>query len=325
MAGIPESSFDQWALKFLEKGYRIARVDQSETLISKRTRESANCEPKNNIIKRELKCVLTSGTITSPSMATTEHFNFIMSISKVNSDTYTYALLEFSLNILIQDDNNHSDSLKKILTIIKRHFPREIIVDFNDKNVLTLINSISPQSFIVKYTKSFNIKTEKKSIDLLQSYISSLKQEFSLNDFRSYDSFFNSHQSYLNLDYNCLIDLHILQTGHKKNSSECHSLQDILDNCYTSAGSRVLKEWIMKPLLDKDKIFSRQQFIKFLHENPNIKDLFVGHFKGLPDLERILSCICNNRSNLSQIISLLNGLSILNVFCDIIYRYSLKN
>jgi DNA mismatch repair protein MSH6 len=39
MSGFPEAGFDHWASKFLEKGFKIARVDQSENMIGKTLRE----------------------------------------------------------------------------------------------------------------------------------------------------------------------------------------------------------------------------------------------------------------------------------------------
>src|SRR3954469_20038957 len=35
MVGVPESSFDDWAARFVGKGYKVAKVDQMETAIGK--------------------------------------------------------------------------------------------------------------------------------------------------------------------------------------------------------------------------------------------------------------------------------------------------
>lgn len=40
MAGVPESSFEHWASRFLSLGHRVARVDQTETSIGKMLRET---------------------------------------------------------------------------------------------------------------------------------------------------------------------------------------------------------------------------------------------------------------------------------------------
>ncbi|KAJ3117605.1 COPII coat Sec23p-Sfb3p heterodimer component [Phlyctochytrium bullatum] len=46
MCGVPENSFDTWASQFVAKGYKVARVDQVETLIGKEMRGKAGGSKK---------------------------------------------------------------------------------------------------------------------------------------------------------------------------------------------------------------------------------------------------------------------------------------
>src|SRR2546421_4254819 len=65
MVGVPESSLDMWANQFVAKGFKIARVDQQESALSKEMRErdeksnGGNKGKEDKVIKRELSCVLT--------------------------------------------------------------------------------------------------------------------------------------------------------------------------------------------------------------------------------------------------------------------------
>lgn len=62
--GVPEASLDLWANQFVAKGYKIARVDQMESKLSKDMRERDGGGGKEaKIIHRELASVLTSGTL----------------------------------------------------------------------------------------------------------------------------------------------------------------------------------------------------------------------------------------------------------------------
>lgn len=64
MVGVPEASLDLWANQFVAKGYKIARVDQMESKLSKDMRERDGGGGKEaKIIHRELASVLTSGTL----------------------------------------------------------------------------------------------------------------------------------------------------------------------------------------------------------------------------------------------------------------------
>lgn len=65
MVGVPEASLDLWANQFVAKGYKIARVDQMESKLSKdmRERDGGGGKEVKKIINRELASVLTSGTL----------------------------------------------------------------------------------------------------------------------------------------------------------------------------------------------------------------------------------------------------------------------
>jgi DNA mismatch repair protein MSH6 len=73
MVGVPEMSLETWATQFVAKGYKIARVDQSESALGKEMRERdgdkhAKKGKDDKIIKRELACVLTAGTLVDGAM-----------------------------------------------------------------------------------------------------------------------------------------------------------------------------------------------------------------------------------------------------------------
>nr|DBA11343.1 TPA_inf: MSH6 [Sporisorium graminicola] len=64
MVGVPESSFDIFAAKFLALGYKVGRVDQTETAVAKGMRVGERSRGGGSeIVNRELRHVLTSGTI----------------------------------------------------------------------------------------------------------------------------------------------------------------------------------------------------------------------------------------------------------------------
>lgn len=69
MVGVPEAQFEAWASKFLARGYKVGRVDQSETALGaemrKRDGKAAGGGGKEDkIVGRELKSVYTNATLT---------------------------------------------------------------------------------------------------------------------------------------------------------------------------------------------------------------------------------------------------------------------
>ncbi|KAJ1673028.1 DNA mismatch repair protein msh6, partial [Spiromyces aspiralis] len=87
MSGVPESSFEHWASKFIAKGYKIAKVDQMETSIGKTMRERGSSQKAENIIRRELTAVLTAGTLVDPKMLTHDLATYCMAIVEAWPDS----------------------------------------------------------------------------------------------------------------------------------------------------------------------------------------------------------------------------------------------
>jgi DNA mismatch repair protein MutS len=65
------------------------------------------------------------------------------------------------------------------------------------------------------------------------------------------------------------------------------SLYSILDKTTTSMGKRLLKDWLLHPLLDVDKINNRQRAISELVSKPKLRQEIKNILKEIADLERL--------------------------------------
>eukprot|EP00911_Craspedida_sp_UC1_P002754 UC1_evm1s2018 len=135
LAGVPESSFVEWASKFLGLGYKVAKADEQETLLAKQIREKngkgggsgAKNTKVSKIIGRELAAVFTAGTLTGDFL-TGDMSNFIMCITEdaarreygvCFADTAT---AEFWLCHFVDDSAGTS-----LETLIVQTMPKEIV------------------------------------------------------------------------------------------------------------------------------------------------------------------------------------------------------
>ncbi|KAL8814089.1 MAG: hypothetical protein Q9223_006660, partial [Gallowayella weberi] len=87
MVGVPEMSLDHWANQFVAKGYKIARVDQKESALGKEMRERDGKQPgksakEEKVIRRELACVLTAGTLVDGGMLQDDMSTYCISIKE---------------------------------------------------------------------------------------------------------------------------------------------------------------------------------------------------------------------------------------------------
>lgn len=83
MVGVPEASFDIFAAKFLALGYKVGRVDQTETAVAKGMRVGERSRGGGSeIVNRELRHVLTSGTIVDAASLPDDLNNYCVSIKE---------------------------------------------------------------------------------------------------------------------------------------------------------------------------------------------------------------------------------------------------
>ncbi|KAK7206351.1 putative DNA mismatch repair protein Msh6 [Myxozyma melibiosi] len=132
LAGVPEMSFDYWASAFIAKGHKVAKVVQTETMLGKEMREKGG-KKEEKIIRRELSCVLTGGTLVDETMLTDEMSTFCVAIKEGVSETGTpmfgvcyvdTATGAFSLTQL-EDDVDYN----MFQTVIAQLRPKELILE----------------------------------------------------------------------------------------------------------------------------------------------------------------------------------------------------
>ncbi|KAI9750520.1 MAG: DNA mismatch repair protein msh6 [Lichina confinis] len=137
MVGVPESSLGHWVSQFVAKGFKVARVDQSETALGKEMRErngkpGAKSGGPDKIIRRELSQVLTGGTLVDGSMLQDDFSTYCVAIKEatvaglpafgaafVDTATGEFNLAEF-----------HDDAdMTKLETFVAQIRPQELLLE----------------------------------------------------------------------------------------------------------------------------------------------------------------------------------------------------
>src|SRR6202035_808427 len=86
MVGVPESHFSYWAAQFVAQGYKVAKASQSENQVAKEMRQKTQSKAqskKEDIIRRELTCVLTGGTLVDEGMLHDELATYCIAIKEL--------------------------------------------------------------------------------------------------------------------------------------------------------------------------------------------------------------------------------------------------
>ena len=85
----------------------------------------------------------------------------------------------------------------------------------------------------------------------------------------------------------------------------------VLDKTVTALGARLIKQWIEKPLLDKQDIMDRLDAVEELTNNVFAREDLRQLLKKIFDLERLISRIAFGNANPRDLISLKNSLAVL--------------
>lgn len=160
MVGVPESSFDFWTSKFLAAGYKVGKVEQCETALGAQMAAQARGASVNNkaetLVRRELKSVLTNGTLVDPALLSEDQSAHCIAIKECR-DPRTNAIgfgltaldaatAEFTLAHIENDDAQRS----RLDTVIRQFRPKEIVFETGNLDPLTmrLLRNIIPLSCI---------------------------------------------------------------------------------------------------------------------------------------------------------------------------------
>ncbi len=308
MCGIPYHAANQYIEKLVERGYKVVIVEQVED----------PKEAEGKIVKRGVIKIITPGTIDSGIKE--KENNFIASIGYINRE-YILCYSDVTTGEGYITSFKNFDSLAN--EILALHI-KEVIVDdeFNNKN---LIDFIKINDLTLSYENN-NALDEGlmdivREIDpayfsvvgrLINYFIKTQKTEPSY--FKKFKSYIAS--SYLHLDAFTKKNLEITETLRQNNKSG--SLLWIIDKCETAMGSRMLRRYLEKPLVDKDLINERLDFVEAFNNNYIIKEEIKKYFKDVYDLERIIGRVSSGTANAKDLVWLRRSLKNLPIVKDLV-------
>lgn len=122
------------------------------------------------------------------------------------------------------------------------------------------------------------------------------------------------------LDSNALAYLNILENDNDRGIKG--TLIEIMDNCSTKFGKRLMRKWVMHPLLRINEINDRLDCVDTFLENEHLKSSIQSHLLSLPDLERIFSRSNSLNLDTQGFCQLIHSLqSTLNFYKDVLNEY----
>ncbi|KAH3901887.1 mismatch repair ATPase MSH6 SCDLUD_001671 [Saccharomycodes ludwigii] len=331
LAGIPEMSFDYWANQFIQHGYKVAKVDQAETLLAKEMREaslkSSSSSNKRSIVQRELKCVLTRGTLTEEGMLQSDLPTYCLSVKEDKdtdgNTTFGVSFVDTSTGEIYITQLNHDNDYSKLDTVLSQIRPHELVLERNNLSAaaLKLIKFNSSPGAIYNYSKANtefydvqntceNLRTKYDSIPTILSqymedsdkwvalnsfggllnYLQFLKLDkdlISMNKIMEYETFQKQGAANMVLDGITLQNLEIFANSF--DGSDNGTFFKLVNRANTPMGKRLMRKWVMLPLFNKTDIENRLDSVDQLLQEIELRELVESVFSNIPDLERLVA------------------------------------
>jgi DNA mismatch repair protein MutS len=319
LAGFPHHQLDAYLPKLVKAGYRVAVCDQLE-------------DPKlaKGIVRRGVVEVVTPGAALYDKLLDSKRNNYLATIChqtlKNGAQIVGFACIDISTGEFIVSEFEY----KKLISVLENFQPSEIIINKAQKNsVIPEIEKLPYKPAITKLD-DWMFETEFAKEALIAQFETNSLKGFGIENFdiaiaaagaamryvkdtqTEKLSHINSISIYdpsefMTLDFSTRRNLEI--TFSNSDSSNQGALINILDKTLTPMGSRALKKWMVRPLLDLEKIRFRLDIVDSLVANADELFELRQRLKSIGDIERLVSKISSARANPRDIASLKNSVS----------------
>ena len=315
LCGVPVHALDYYVAKLVKGGFRIAICDQLE-------------EPKpGKVVKRGVTRVLTPGTLTDAQLLETKSASYLLSCMPLD-DQWGLLFGELMTAQLFATVIS-AEQYHVLESELSRFFPDEVILPQHNKikplaahiarlgycTTLHLSNEQEKkesQGWITQQFRSEQVQSINENpamVNAFSLFYSYLKR----NQEQAIDQFKQLHlyrpDDFLQLDRSTARHLELVknnQDGTIKNT-----LFEVMDGAVTGMGSRMIKKWIVRPLVKKDAIVQRQEFVQVLLNDNSVLSLFRQQLMEIGDIERVVGRIALSRGVLNDYLSLANALQLL--------------
>jgi len=297
LAGFPHHALDTYLPKLVRAGHRVAVCDQLE-------------DPKlaKGIVKRGVTEIVTPGVVLGDNILNTKSNNFLASVY-FEKDNYGVAFIDISTGEFFIAEGSAAYIEKMVNTmspseiVYPRSKHKEFIQQFGTKiygfklddwvysydNALDILLKL----FDTNSLKGFGIEEERYSVIAAAAAVQYLKDTEHHNLAHITKITKLTDEKYVWLDRFTIRNLELIYSPHPDGKT----LLDVLDFTTSPMGARLLRRWLVMPLLDKAKIEERLSTVTYFLCQKTTAEELKKLIRSVGDLERLISKVSLEKVN----------------------------
>ncbi len=297
MAGVPYHAVERYVARLVQKGYKVALMDQME-------------DPRfaRGLVKRKVTRVLTPGTVLEDSMLDERANNYL--VAAVAGETLSgLGVVDVSTGEFLTSEIKGEASIARIVQEIVRLQPAEVLVPKDASDLAEAIEQAcgatvtlyDPQEYADRHSarqlllqhfqtqslRGFGCEHFTVGLEAAAMVLRYLRrnQVSALQHIRTLATY--SVDNFMYLDAAARRNLEL--TRSLVDGSRRGTLIEVLDLTRTPMGARLLRRWLDEPLQEIDAIETRLQCVQELVSDSLTREEIRHQLGRLSDLERLTS------------------------------------
>lgn len=320
LAGFPHHSLDTYLPKLVRAGFRVAICDQLE----KPSKEK-------KIVKRGVTELITPGVALNDNILDTGKNNFLASIY-IGKHNHGVAFIDISTGEFYVAEG----SIAYIDKLLQSFLPSEVL--YPKKLEKEYLEHFGTQYYHYRledwiYTEEYTTETIQKQFEVksLKGFGIENSPEITLAAGAALHYFADNHmndvkqlntisrlaeKNHVWMDKFSIKNLELVFSPHH----DAKTLADVLDFTVSPMGARLIKKWILMPLVEIKKIEERHDIVEFFMKNDAVRNTLITELKKIGDIERMIAKVPSGKICPRELVQLKRALKAIEPIKDLMVK-----
>ena len=302
MCGIPYHAADSYLARLVQKGFKVAICEQVEA-----------AKKSKGLVRREVVRVVSPGTFTDTSYLEEREPTYLMCLVTIplsatshKDATFGMALLDLSTGSFVATEYHGEVGRQALSDDMSLLRPREVILP-QDSDLEQLIPE--PSSLTVTKLEHWNFDQERARSQLTAQFATEGLEGFGLDGRVAAVSAAGALVYYLretqknqlvhvtSIDFRQVADSMLIDAATFKHLEVIRSTEGVrqgsllhqIDKTATLGGSRLLREWLLRPLISIERVHERLDAVEDFAFRSLERAKFRDALKSVQDIERLVA------------------------------------